>query len=729
MALSDLYVPLTLINEYFVDKDTGLPLAAGTLSFYRDTARSTPKPVYQLVLVGADYQYVALPNPVTLSSVGTAMDSGGNNVAIYAYPFFENPATGELTLDLYYLECESFSGAEQFIREAIPALTNGNSPAGSQGQNFNQLSNPQFSEYLLQDAPTVLTLSGSLAVFPIAPDWEFVAGGTGTVTIERVPVSGNEAIPTYPAAYITLTISAGVISPYLRQRLYFNSGIWSGQFLSGSVVAQVGVGSNALAMNYNDASGVTSDVNIFSAAVGSTWASYGGSVQIGNSSDTLSGNDAYVDITIDLPTSNTTSITSIQVQVSSDNFDENLIYDQRSANRELALMGDYYIPRLAYKACASLLVGWDFVKNPRQFGDSGSVTANTAQYIWDQTILQTTNLTVDYDVNPITGGLTLNHNSANQAFALIQYLDGEEAIKFIGTTLSANINGYTMAGSNSAAATNVSIQIFANPASNQFGTLPTSLVQISAAGVISLTGTAVSNGWYAVNRNNLPAGQGTLNILNPTGDISYQNDLGFNGWDIDDSTQVNASVQGIAVVVSFAPAASTTDYLTCVDSISVVPGDIPCRPSNLTVDRTLQDCQQFYETSFEQGTVIPSITTTGIYSSVMSIERISAGSISNVGAGPFTIPWLAYKRADPVLTLYSGTSTTPNSVQVILSIIGFFTAQVALTNWPTPEINRKRAYFSTTAPSPIILGQSGLSTGVPAGFIQYHYVADARIGI
>lgn len=730
MALSDLYIPLTSLNQYFVDKDTGLPLAGGTLSFYRDTARSTPKTVYQLVLVGAEYQYVALPNPVTLSAVGTCMDSGGDNVLVYGYPYLESSATGDLTLDLYYVVCQSFSGVDQWIREAIPNIVGGNNPPGFNQEDLNELSNPQFSQYFLQDSATTLTLSGSQTVFPIAPDWDLVASGTGTIIIERVPVSGNEAIPTYPAAYITMIISAGITAPYLRQRLYYNSGLWSGQYIAGTVVAQVGVGSNGLTMNYNDASGVTSVVPIFSAAIGMTWASYGGSSQIGNSSDTLSGDLAYVDITIDLPVTNTISITSIQVQVSNDEFLENLVYDQRSSNRELAFMGDYYLPRLAYKTCASLLVGWDFPKNPMQLGSTGSVTSSSAQYIWDQTILQTNGLTVTYAQNAITGGLTLNHDTANQSYALIQYLDGAEAAKFLGTTLSVNINGYTMAGGNQPAATSVQVQIFANPAADKFGSLPTSIVQISSAGVIALTGTATTNGWYAINRHNLPAAQNTLNILNPTGNISYGHDIGFNGWDIDNSTLVSAGVQGIAVVVSFTPAASTTDYLTCIDSISVVPGDIPCRPDNLTVEQTLQDCQEFYETSFEQGTVIPTATTTGIYCETMMAANAGGAFTTLMAASTFILRWLVFKRADPTLTLYSGTSVTVDKVQAILIGNGTNTTEVDVaTSWNAPDINQKRARF--TAKSPTVNIEAGANDGTngTSSVIQYHYVADARIGI
>ena len=48
MALDERFIPITSLNQYFVDKDSGLPLANGTLEFFRDTARITPKAVFQL---------------------------------------------------------------------------------------------------------------------------------------------------------------------------------------------------------------------------------------------------------------------------------------------------------------------------------------------------------------------------------------------------------------------------------------------------------------------------------------------------------------------------------------------------------------------------------------------------------------------------------------------------------------------------------------------------------
>ena len=79
MALDERYMIAGPLNQYFVDKNTGLPLAAGELTFYRDDARGTLKEVFQLSGTPANYSYVALSSPVTLSSVGTIQNSAGDN--------------------------------------------------------------------------------------------------------------------------------------------------------------------------------------------------------------------------------------------------------------------------------------------------------------------------------------------------------------------------------------------------------------------------------------------------------------------------------------------------------------------------------------------------------------------------------------------------------------------------------------------------------------------------
>lgn len=736
-GLDERFIPLNLPNPYFVDKNTGEALANGKMVFTRDTARTTPKPVYQLVNSGGTYTYVPLPNPVTLSGVGTIQDDAENNVALYLFPYITDPATKRLTLDLYYLEVfDSASyplGPSQFTREAIPNLNDVNDPIDEPSNDVsNQLANPQFSRYFLQDSVETLTVSGALTEFPIAPDWDLVANGTGTINIERIPVEGNEAIPTYPSYYLQITTNLGITNAFLRQRFKFNSGIWSGKFISGFFAARLVSGTSGVTMKYEDSSGVNSNVTVFSASINNEWNSYGGSVQLTSSSNTQSGEDAYVDITISLPPGSVIDITSFQILVSDADFLDTQGYTARTTNREQALMGDYFIPALEYKPIPSLLIGWDFPLNPRKFGDSGSVTS-TIEYILDQTILQTMpGLTVNFSKNPLTGGLSLNHQQADLSYAVIQYLDGDQASKFLGTSLSVNVSGYTQDGGNSADTTSIQVRIFANASDVQFGTLPVSLFTLSSDGTVTLTGLAVTNGWYEISRNNLPVAKGNLEPLIPTSQLSEDKDLKFNKWEINDETQVSNGVKGIAVVISFSPAASSTDYETQIDSISVVPGDIPTRPAPLSLGEVLYQCEFYYETTYHPSLIAGTIT----YDNTYSVHQFTinlGGSNYQVDANPFVIFLNSIKRKSPNMTFYSPSAGTINSADLVLSIPGVFPRSTQVLGFPPAKyslVASSRQNLTYDADGSI------LSTfnipphlGSAVAHLAMHYVADARIAV
>lgn len=120
-GLSPLYITGIDLNQYFVSNQTGEALANGTLWFYVDSNRTQAKQVFELVQGSGsppNYTYAPLPNPLTLSSVGTIMDANGNNKALYYYPYdsFGN-------VQLYYIECYDQYGNLQFTREAWPYLS------------------------------------------------------------------------------------------------------------------------------------------------------------------------------------------------------------------------------------------------------------------------------------------------------------------------------------------------------------------------------------------------------------------------------------------------------------------------------------------------------------------------------------------------------------------------------------------------------------------------------
>jgi hypothetical protein len=122
MTLNASYTPGYSLQEYFVDKVTGLPLNGGLVYFYSDVNRTTPKAVYTISGTPPNYIYTQLPNPVVLSSVGTPTDGNGNDIIIYYYPYDTNG-----NIELYYVNITDSSGNVQFTREGVPNLASSSS--------------------------------------------------------------------------------------------------------------------------------------------------------------------------------------------------------------------------------------------------------------------------------------------------------------------------------------------------------------------------------------------------------------------------------------------------------------------------------------------------------------------------------------------------------------------------------------------------------------------------
>jgi hypothetical protein len=115
MGLDLHYIPAAYLQQYFVDKDTALPLAGGIVTFYEDSSRTTLKPMYQISGIPPNYTYTPLANPMILSSVGTFEDGSGNDIVPYFYPYDLLGNT-----DLYYITVESADSILQFTREGQP---------------------------------------------------------------------------------------------------------------------------------------------------------------------------------------------------------------------------------------------------------------------------------------------------------------------------------------------------------------------------------------------------------------------------------------------------------------------------------------------------------------------------------------------------------------------------------------------------------------------------------
>lgn len=117
MPLDSRYMLAPSLQMYFVDKDSGLPLSAGKVFFYEDNT-SILKPVFTIVASGTDFTYVQLPNPVTLSAVGTFQDASGNDILPYYFPF-----DGNDNIQLYRVEVYNSMNVLQFTRVGWPNIS------------------------------------------------------------------------------------------------------------------------------------------------------------------------------------------------------------------------------------------------------------------------------------------------------------------------------------------------------------------------------------------------------------------------------------------------------------------------------------------------------------------------------------------------------------------------------------------------------------------------------
>jgi hypothetical protein len=218
MALDPRYVIAPSLEQYYVDKDTGLPLANGEVTFYKDQARTELKPIYTISGSPPNYTYVQLPNPVTLSAVGTFQDGGGNNVIPYYFPFDDSG-----NVELYYITVYSEGAVLQFTREGWP-----NFSAPSSGEESSNLVNyvPNGQFLLHNNIPaTSTTLAGQVTqptTFIAQGGWSFdrPMGSTATdfVLFPRYnsPISNPTGSPRYAVRISTTVTGAGDLFKDLR---------------------------------------------------------------------------------------------------------------------------------------------------------------------------------------------------------------------------------------------------------------------------------------------------------------------------------------------------------------------------------------------------------------------------------------------------------------------------------------------------------------------------------
>lgn len=333
MAIDSHYIPAFSIETVILDKDTGAPLSGGLVYFEQDNQRGVLKPVYQITGTSPDYTYTQLPNPMTLSSIGTFEDSLSNPVVPYFYPY-----DSDGNIEYYYVRVTSSEDVAQFDREAVPYV-----PESDETETLsvitNEISNPQFVELVYPTSHVFSFGAVSQQVVNIAPDWDMVVtcASSGTVTVSQITPAGSLNIITNPGTILSIT-TAGISSLLLRQRIYGSPNLWGSGYLSGSFVAKTFSGtSQTLNMFYSQSDGTVVDQLIVAGSLPASgdYTMFSDAFLIPASNSTQTFPNAYIDIYFDIPLSMQIAITSVMVVFTGDTALNNIAYDQESYARQI----------------------------------------------------------------------------------------------------------------------------------------------------------------------------------------------------------------------------------------------------------------------------------------------------------------------------------------------------------------------------------------------------------
>ncbi len=708
MPLDSHYFTSVSLQNLFVDKDTGAPLSGGFVRFWQDDNRLIPKLVYELNNIGGvappNYDYVALPNPLQLSSVGTPMDASGKDVTIYYYPY---DANGDL--QLYFVQVFNSLGVPQFTREAWPNVTAQTNPENADVNISNAITNSQFVDVLfIPTTPFSIPYTGvGTSSVQIAPNWtlNFSFIGAGNITVTRTSIAGNLAYPNNPPYVLTVTPGANITAISLSQRFFNNPDIFSppaagaNGWLAGSVLLAPG---SSLVMNYQPSGGAPQQV-LNANNISANYEEFDATVQLLAAANPATSDTGYVDIVLVLPTVVATSFSNVQVVGL--NADESVVYEQTSVNRQKAELFYYYNTLLQKKPIPSHLIGWDFALNPTQFLGptiaASAAGANTSKYVWDQTILfQSVNNGAAVSRSALgNGALRITATNATQ-FAIVQYVPTADARKILNDRIASNVSALTSQVGGIVS----TISLWYTT-----GALPSTAANNSIVATLDANGKPLTfNGaWNEVPRL-LPTASASSSNAQFTIGVSATtnfNDYGFSGWDMQGIAACNtATFFAIVVGTATLNIGQTVD----ISSVSLVSGDIPTRPAPTSGGDTLRKCMFYYQKSFYPS-VVPA-QNAGITTGEVYWNAIAAGAVSNQNFQVYLAEQM-YSGGTLTYTLYNPQNNNAQARNLNTGTDCTLTA-VGATSFKS---------FTIQATSP-----AGTNVG---NALIIHYTVDGRLGL
>lgn len=647
-------------------------------------------------------------NPVQLSAAGTLSDIFMDPDLVYRIEIRKND--GNLT---------SPSQSDELvwlIENYVPNGSGGNTPSTVNIAGDNQVTNPQFA-LVNFESPVTLTNPGSEV--EIAPGWVIEFNGSGTAVLNRITLNDSPVTPSNAPYALQLTLS-GFTSAILRQRFTETGVLWSDRFISSTFTGLVSGAQEIIQPILKDNEGnlvATFDQAILNS---SGYNEFPSVIKAPLSSDTTNPPAAYIDYLIDLPIGNTTTLTSFQLSETSEGV--SLTFEQESIERQIDHTFHHYRDSILFQPKDTLLVGWDFPKNPWQFSDTAlTAISDKASYITDQTILVTEEADT-VSVGAPTDGEGFLHIASRTSttqgrVALIQYMDPSQVVSVLGNgaykTLLSSVVEAQIDNQSGNADVKIKMKLIHRT------DLPATIDDSHPISGWDSDGPIFASGWTALEPVTDPAYPLTSRLL----------DYSFNGFEMPAIATATATV-GVVLYTEGTLDDSPVDTIK-IKQISLMPNEFALSVNPITFDETLRQCQFFYEKSYNYN-VLPGTVDEKNAIKVYGSQRVGETTIF-MQYGNFELIYKATKRGNATTKFYSPVTGNIDTLRLQINSGTTIHAptsfkEVSKTNYTLfADGLDRQTYFPTSKTNDPNL--SADSSEKLYAFLTFHYTADSRIGV
>lgn len=667
---------------------TGLPLDDNSYAYFlTNTIPYIPQAVYH---TGSGTEW---NDPVQLSAAGTLQNIFFDPALVYRIEIRTNDGIAP----------PSQADALVWLIENYVPNDGGNTPPVTSGNlaSNNQITNPQFS---LLNFNSPLTLSGAAGqTIEITPGWDLVLTGNGDVTLTQLDLTSTTSMPTNAPYALRLQLTSWTTA-YLRQRFNQNGILWANKNVTASVTARIEGTPQTITATLVDSQSAAIGT-VITATLNSNYEEYTGNLAVGESTNTNTPPNAYIELRINLPGSSDISLTSVQVL--STNNAVQLTYEQETIERQVDHTFHVYKDSMLRQQKESILTGWDFPLNPWQFTTTVLTNlAGTDGYTADQTIVvteETDSVQVGRSANPLGYFQIASRVPVAQGrIAIVQYIDPSQASSVWNSVLSAMVQMKLTTSVASVAKIKMRL-IYSS-------TLPTTVSPISSWGA---TNPVFTGQWTAVAPLNDP--EYTLS--------STVTDFNFEQFTLPAMTGTTATL-GVVLYTTTDLSSASADSLL-IKAVSLVQNDFSLIPNTLTFDETLRRCQFYYEKSYETNVLPAAISALGQY---QTVAILSAGGIGMRSyRAPINLVYKTIKRIAPTVSFYSPVTGTVAKVrQEIVETTAAESSDDDITNYTQTAISTSAVYYMSNSAAQT--NETGIVEKIQA-ITLFQYVLDARLGI